>query len=158
LEQISGRYSIQPVLYHWPGCLCEKCLKKEVMKITRNKKKRESAAVKQTDSQRLTEVKSRSDSKENFNEKQRMTAWPSHWNIKPLMFDYSKNMCRIFIGKLQYEDRRMIVFSNPTGDVGIVLTAQEIRSLKDGIGLHFLTEQPVKIEKGSKISVPEPPK
>ena len=158
MKQLSDRYSIQPVLYHWPGCLCEKCLKKEVMKITRKKKNRESAAVKQTDSQRLTEIKSRSDSKEDFQGKQRMTGWPSHWNVKPLMFDYSKNMCRIFIGKLQYEDRRMVVFSNPTGDVGIVLTAQEIRSLKDGIGLHFLTEQPVKIEKGSRISVPEIPK
>jgi len=128
------------------------------MKITRKKKNRESATKEQTDSQRLTGVNSRSDSKENFQEKQRLTGWPSHWNVKPLMFDYSKNMCRIFIGKLQYEDRRIIVFSNPTGDIGIVLTAQEIRSLKDGIGLHFLTEQPVKIEKGSKISVPEPPK
>ncbi|MBA7662196.1 hypothetical protein ES703_70222 [subsurface metagenome] len=28
MEQLSDRYSIQPVLYHWPGCLCEKCLKK----------------------------------------------------------------------------------------------------------------------------------
>lgn len=128
------------------------------MKIIKKKKKRESAARKRTDSQDLTGVSSHSNSKENFNEKQRLTGWPSHWNIKPLMFDYSKNMCRIFIGKLQFEDRRIIVFSNPTGDVGIVLTAQEIRSLKDGIGLHFLTEQPVKIEKGSKISVPETPK
>lgn len=132
--------------------------REEVIKITRKKKKRESAARKQTDSQRMTKVKRHSDSKENFNEKQQLTGFPSHWNVKPLMFDYSKNMCRIFIGKLQYEDRRMIIFSNPTGDVGITLTAQEIRSLKDGINLHFLTEQPVKIEKGSKISVPEPPR
>lgn len=132
--------------------------KKEVIKISKKKKKEESAARKQTDSQRLTEIKSRSDSNENFQGKQRFTGWPSHWNVKPMVFDYSKNMCRIFIGKLQYEDRRMIIFSNPTGDIGITLTAQEIRSLKDGVGLHFLTEQPVKIEKGARISVPEMPK
>ena len=136
----------------------ENLKKEEVMKITRKKKRGEPTARKRKDSQQLTEVKSRSDSKENFQEKQHMTGWPSHWNVKPLMFDYSKNMCRIFIGKRQYEDRRIIIFSNPTGDVGVVLTAQEIRSLKDGINLHFLTEQPVKIEKGSRISVPEPPR
>jgi len=128
------------------------------MKITRKKKRGESEAGELTDSQRLAEAKSHSDSNENFQEKQRLTGWPSHWNVKPLMFDYSKNMCRIFIGRLKLEDRRIVIFSNPTGDIGITLTAQEIRSLKDGINLHFLTEQPVKIEKGSRISVPEPPK
>lgn len=114
--------------------------------------------MKQTDSQRMTEVKRRSDSNEKFHKKQRLTQWPSSWNIRPEIFDYSKNLCRIFIGKLEFEDRRMIIFSNPAGDIGVVLTAQEARSLGFGIGLHFRTEQPVKIEKGARISVPEMPK
>lgn len=81
-------------------------------------------------------------------------AWrPAHGRA----FDFTE-FRGIYVAKYKWEDRRMLIFSGVRGNLGITVNASEIRPLAKGLLLHLNASQPVKIEEGGKIFVPEIPK
>lgn len=85
----------------------------------------------------------------------RRANFPKKWNIGQVeIHDYSKPSRAIYVGKLWYEDKRIIVFSKPSKNVGILLSTVDIRNLGHAISLHFIEQQPIKI-KDDKVFTPE---
>lgn len=85
----------------------------------------------------------------------RRANFPKKWNIGQVeIHDYSKLSRAIYIGKLWYEDKRIIVFSKPSKNIGILLSTVDIRNLGHAISLHFIEQRPIKI-KDDKVFTPE---
>jgi len=83
------------------------------------------------------------------------TNLPKKWNIGQVeIHDYSKPSRAIYVGKLWYEDKRIIVFSKPSKNIGILLSTVDARNLSHAIGFHFIEQQPVRIREG-KVFIPE---
>lgn len=82
---------------------------------------------------------------------------PENWQIEDgRIFDFTK-FSKIIVCRYRLEDRRAIVFQNVRGNLAITLNPAEIISMRRGLDLHWLTDYPVKIEAGSRISVPDMP-
>ena len=82
---------------------------------------------------------------------------PEKWQIENgRFFDFTK-FRSIIVCRYRLEDRRAIVFQHARGNLAITLIPAEIIYMRRGLDLHWLTDYAVKIEAGSRISVPDMP-